>query len=337
MLNQKSSLTRRGALAACAGAGALGITGCGQGREILYAADAQIDGYPTVEAVRFMAARLEELTGGRLKMNIYPGAQLGAEKDTLEITIFGGLDLNRVNIAPLNSIARETFIPALPFLFKSIPHARAAMDGAPGQAILDALEPHGLIGLCYYDSGARSFYNARRPIHEPDDMKGLKIRVQNSDLYVSLVEALGANATPMPYGEIYTGITQGVIDGAENNWPSYFTSRHFEVARYYTLNQHVLAPEVLVMSAHRWNRLNDDDKQAVRQAARESVPFMRSLWDALVDEARETVVASGVEVVEDVDKSLFAARMAPVWDRFISTPKMQSIVDDILSMEEAGA
>lgn len=336
MAEGRGIFTRRGLIAGGAVALSGGLAGCSQ-RDVLYAADAQPADYPTVSAVRDMARRLEEKTDGRLKMNIYAGAQLGPEKDTLEITIFGGLDLNRVNIAPLNSIARETVVPALPFLFNSIPHMRAAMDGAPGQAILDALEPHGLIGLCFYDSGARSFYNTKRPIHEPDDLKGLKIRVQNSDLYVSLVEALGGDATPMTYGEVYSGMRQGVIDGAENNWPSYESSRHYEVAKHYTLDQHVMAPEVLVMSAHRWNRLSDDDKGAVVEAARESVPVMRELWDARVENARQIVVSSGVEVVEDVDKSLFSAKMEPVWQRFVDTPALQNLVDDIRSMEVAGA
>lgn len=337
MLFKNYVMTRRGLLAAGAGAGALSLAGCGREREVLYAADAQPGDYPTVAALRYFAERLEELTGGSLRANIYPGAQLGAEKDTLEITIFGGLDVNRVNIAPLNSIAPTTVIPALPFLFRSIAHMRAAMDGAPGRAILDTLEPYGLVGLCYYDSGARSFYNTRRPIVEPDDLKGLKIRVQNSDLYVSLVRALGGDATPMTFAEVYQGLVQGVIDGAENNWPSYHSTRHFEVARYYSLTQHVMAPEVLVMSGHRWARLSDDEKQAVMIAARESVPIMREIWDARVEEAREAVLANGNELVEEPDKPAFAQKMEPVWDRFILDSKMQALVDDIRSMEVAGA
>lgn len=222
-----SRLTRRNMVGSGLALSTLAVSGCSRdGERVLRSSDTHPHGYPTVEAVKHMAELLEVRSGGRLQVKIHPGAVLGGEKDTLEITVFGGLDFNRVNLAPLNAIAQETFVPSLPFMFRSIGHMRAAMDGAPGQAILKALEPHGLIGLCFYDSGARSFYTTSRFIQEPDDLKGLKIRVQNSDLYVALVEALGGDATPMAYGEVYQGLLQGVVDGAENNWPSYESSRH---------------------------------------------------------------------------------------------------------------
>jgi len=178
-------------------------------------------------------------------------ADAHAERDTIEITTFGGLDLNRVPIAPLNSIEPMTLIPSLPFLFRSTQHMRKALDGAAGDIILASLRPHQMVGLCFYDSGQRSFYNTQHPILTPADMKGMKIRVQSSDLYVSMIKALGADATPMSFGEVYQALVQGVIDGAENNWPSYHSTRHFEAARYYSLSRHVMAPELLVMSRGR--------------------------------------------------------------------------------------
>lgn len=280
-----------------------------------------------------MAAYLRERTDGRLDIKTYAGGQLGAERDTLEMTIFGGLDMNRVNLAPLNPIAPATRVPALPFVFRSVAHMRAAMDGAPGQKVLASLEPHGLKGLCFYDSGARSFYSGAGPISSPDDMKGMKIRVQNSDLYVAMVEALGANATPMSFGEVYQALVQGVIDGAENNWPSYDVTRHFEAARYYSLTQHVMAPEVLVMSMRRWRKLSDDDQALMLEAARASTPIMRTLWDERVEASRTKLLAAGVVLNEIKDKTPFQERMAPVYERFVDA-ELRVLVDEINTISE---
>lgn len=311
---------------------ALAVAGCGRGERPLHSADAHLADYPTVQGVQAMADMVAERTGGRLSVKIFAGGQLGSERDTLELTVFGALDLNRVNLAPLNSISPETVIPSLPFLFNSIDHMRTALDGAPGQQILDALAPHGLIGLCFYDSGARSFYNTRGPILEPADLQGMKIRVQNSDLYVAMVEALGANPTPMSLGEVYQGLVQGVIDGAENNWPSYESTRHFEAARYYSLTRHVMAPEILVMSRHRWERLSGADREIFREAARASVPVMRGLWDARVASSRERVLSAGVDANEVADIAAFSDRMESVWDRFVRTDVQRRLVEDIRNM-----
>jgi len=329
-LSRRSFLLAPLALAACE------RKSCGPTRP-LFAADGHPDEYPTVQALYELDRILERRTGGELRLRVYAGGQLGAEKDTLEITVFGGLDLNRVNLAPLNSIVPETIVLALPFLFRSVAHARAAFDGEPGRRILEALAPHGLRGLCYYDSGARSFYNTVRSIRTPDDLAGLKIRVQNSDIYVAMVQALGANPTPIPYGEVYQALLQGVVDGAENNWPSYESSRHFEAAPHYSLTRHVLAPEVLVASERRWNSLPAEQRQELQAAARESVPYMRELWDRRVEASRRRVLDAGVELVEDVDQAAFAARMGPVWDRFLATAEIRSLADDILALGDDDA
>ena len=279
-----------------------------------------------------MGEQLKNESGGALALKMYSGGQLGQEKDTLEITIFGGLDLNRVNLSALNSFAKETLVPALPFMFRSIVHMRKAVDGAPGKAILKSLEAHGLIGLCFYDSGARSFYTTSRPINRPDDLKGLKIRVQNSDLFVSMVRALGGDATPMAFGEVYQGLLQGVVDGAENNWPSYQSTRHFEAAQYYSLTRHVMAPEVLVMSAKRWAKYSSEHQRLIRKAAKDSVSHMRALWDARVERSRNLVLQSGVTVIEP-DIVPFQEKVRPVWDRYLTTPIMKSLADDIANVD----
>lgn len=312
------------------------LSACGRddGARPLFAADAHPDEYPTVQALYAIDRLLDERTHGEMRIRVYAGGQMGAEKDTLEITIFGGLDLNRINLAPLNSIVPETVVLALPFLFRSIAHSRAVFDGAPGEQLLTFMEPHGLRGLCYYDSGARSFYNTRRAIHSPDDLRGLKIRVQNSDIYVAMVQALGGNPTPIPYGEVYQALIQGVVDGAENNWPSFESSRHFEVARHYSLTRHVMAPEVLVASTRSWDKLTPDERSYLDAAVRDSVPIMRAMWDQRVEDSRRRVLDDGVELVSEVDHDAFARRMRPVWDRFVTTPAMQALVDDIVAMGE---
>lgn len=331
-------IARRTALQGLAGgamlaAGAL-ASGCApRGGRLLRAVDTHPAGYPTVAAVEYMGRLLAQRTDGRLGIEHYPGAVLGQEKDALEITIFGGIDFNRVSLAPLNSIVPETVVPGLPFLFRSIEHMRRAVDGPPGQEILDALTPHGLIGLCFYDSGGRSFYTTRRAIETPADLRGLKIRVQSSDLFVEMVRALGASPTPMDFGEVYQGLMQGTVDGAENNWPSYESTRHFEVAPYYSETRHVMAPEVLTMSARSWEKLSAKDRELVRECARESVPYMRRLWDARVEEARSAIVASGVTVTRP-DPAPFAELVKPVWQRFLTTSAMRRLVEDISAMED---
>jgi len=328
--NAMLRLNRRGALLA---AGAFGVTaalgGCESAPRALMAADSQPESYPTVAALRFFSAELARLTEGRLAVDVYPSEQLGSQSDTLELAQLGGIDFIRINSAPLNVLVPETLVPSLPFLFRSIPHMRAAMDGAPGRAILAGLSRHGLIGLAFYDSGARSIYTVDRAVRGPADMAGLKIRVQTSDLFVSMIEAMGGNATPMAYGEVYQGMVQGVIDGAENNFPSYESSRHFEVAPVYSLTRHVMAPEILAMSKRSWDKLSEQDRAAVLAAAQASVPVMRKIWDQQVIQSRKIVTAAGVQIVEDVDRAAFSRLMQPLWKKYADTPELRRLVEDI--------
>jgi tripartite ATP-independent transporter DctP family solute receptor len=311
---------------------ALVVAGCGRpARTELLGTDTHPADYPTVRAFQHFGTLIEQRSNGRMVLKLFPGGQLGAERDTLEVTSFGGLDFNRVNLAPLNSIEPLTTIPSLPFLFESEDHMRRALDGAPGRQVLASLEKHDLLGLCFYDSGARSFYNTKRPIVRPEDMRGMKVRVQNSDLFVAMVRALGADATPMDLGEVYQGLVQGVVDGAENNWPSYQSGRHYEVARYYSLTKHVMAPEVLLMAKSSWDDLGPADREIVMESARDSVPYMRALWDARVAEARAAVTAAGV-AINEIDPEPFRQRMRPVWEQFVRTPQDRALVDAILAM-----
>ena len=273
-----------------------------------------------------MSERLAAWSDGKLKLKIYAGGQLGEEKDALELTILGGIDVSRVSLAPLNSIAPETVVLAMPFVFRSTEHMRAVLDGDLGAGILEKLEPHGLIGLAYYDSGARSIYNTQRPVRTPADIAGLKIRVQNSDVAVAIVEAMGGNPTPMGFGQVYEALMLGAIDGSENNWPSYESAGHYEVARYYSLTRHTMVPEVLVVSKYRWDRLSRGQQRLLRRAAAESVTVMRLEWDQRVERSRNRLLDQGVEVVDHVDTTAFIASVAQVYDKFINTSELRNLV-----------
>lgn len=299
----------------------------------LRSSDTHPDGYPTVEAVKAMGKIVEEKTNGRVCIEVFHSAQLGEEKDTIEQTQFGVIDMNRVSLGPFNNIIEETQIPSLPYIFRSVDHMHHVMDGEIGQQILDAFTAHDLVGLAFYDGGSRSFYNSEKPIRTMADLKGMKFRVMQSDMFVDMVGALGANATPMPYGEVYSSIQTGVIDGAENNWPSYDSSGHFEVAKYYTLDQHLIVPEVLVMSKISWDKLSPEDQAIVRDAAKASVPVMRDLWVAQEKVSEDKVRAAGVEIITDIDKTPFIEAMVPVYEKYVTSDKLKDMVTRIQATE----
>jgi tripartite ATP-independent transporter DctP family solute receptor len=300
---------------------------------VLRSSDTHPDGYPTVEAVKYMGELISERTDGRITVEVYHSAQLGEERDTIEQTQFGVLDLNRVSLGPFNNLIEATKVPSLPFIFRDVDHMRAVMDGEIGQEILDAFEEHNLIGLAFYDAGARSIYNRSKPVDSIDDLEGMRIRVMQSDVFVDMTQALGANATPMPYGEVYSSIQTGVIDGAENNWPSYESSGHYEVAGFYTLTEHLIVPEVLVMSKQRWDSLSPEDQVIIRDAARESVAHQRELWEAREKVSEEHVIAAGAQIVRGIDKAPFQAAMAPVYERHATSDELRSLIERIQAVE----
>lgn len=294
--------------------------------------DVHPNDYPTVKAVGEISRILSEKTGGKHTIKVYPNSALGSEKDTVEQVKLGALDMVRVNTAAFNNIVPETVVPALPFIFKSKEHMRKVLDGAPGEQILKSLEAQGFIGLAFYDSGSRSFYTPSKEIKTLADVKGMKIRVQQSDMWVSMMQAMGANATPMPYAEVYTALKTGIVDAAENNWPSYESSRHYEVAKTYNLSEHSMAPELLVFSKRIWDTLPKDEQDLIRAAAKESVPFMRKLWDEREAAARKTVEAAGSKIVT-VEKASFQAAMKPVYDKFAGSPALADLVKQIQATE----
>jgi tripartite ATP-independent transporter DctP family solute receptor len=285
------------------------------------------DDYPTVLAVKHMSTVLEKLSAGKHKIKVFNKGALGSEKETIDQVKIGALDLVRVNVAPMNGICPMTMVPTMPFLFRSVEHKRPSLDGPVGAEILKSCESAGYVGLAFYDSGARSIY-AKKAIKTVADAKGLKIRVQQSDLWVALVSAMGANATPMPYGEVYTGLKTGLIDAAENNIPSFDTAKHVEAVKVYSKTEHSMAPEILVMSKVIWDKLPANEQAMIRQAAKESVAVERKAWDEQEGKSLANIKAAGAEIVE-VDKKSFQSVMAPVYEKFMTTPEMKRAVKAI--------
>lgn len=311
-------------LAALLGAAALS---CAQAAEFRSADIHNSDDYPTVAAVKHMSQYLEQKSGGKYKIKVFNKGALGTEKETIDQVKIGALEMTRVNISPMNAVCAKTQVPTMPFLFSSIEHMRKSLDGPVGEEILKSCEDQGFVGLAFYDSGARSLY-AKKPIKTVADVKGMKVRVQQSDLWVALVGAMGGNATPMPFGEVYTGLKTGLLDAAENNIPSYDSVKHYESAKYYSKTEHSMAPEMLLMSKVVWDKLPKADQDLFRAAAKESVAFQRKKWDEQETKSLAAVKAGGAEII-DVDKKSFQAVMGPVYDKFMTTPDLKRLVKSI--------
>ena len=236
------------------------------------------NGYPNTVALEEFAKAVAEQTEGRVKPRVYNNAVLGDQSDAIEQTRNGALDFANFNMGPMGPIVPETNVFSLPFLFNDVEHMHAVMDGEIGERFADALEEKGLVVLSWFDSGARSIYNTKQPINTPEDVRGLKIRVMNNDLYVHMIEALGGNATPMSYGEVYQSLTTGVLDGAENNYPSFESSNHYEASGYYSLTEHLIIPECLCVAKASWEKLSEEDQEIIRDVAQQASVRQRELW-----------------------------------------------------------
>jgi tripartite ATP-independent transporter DctP family solute receptor len=298
------------------------------GREFRVA-DTQSADYPTVQALQFMAQIVEERSGGRHRLHVFHSRQLGEEKETIEQTRIGAIDLNRTNVAPISFLVPIANVLSLPFLFRSFDHLHNVLDQSIGQEILSQFQPHGFIGLTFYDSGARSIYNSVRPVRTLADMKGLRIRVQQSSLMSDMIKALGADPVELPYGQVSTGLSTRLIDGAENNWPSYVTTNHYKLAPYYTLTEHTMSPEVLVMSLPAWESLSNQDRDIFVEAAAKSNIFMRSLWTGLEERSRQQARAAGNIIITDFDRKPFEKAMSVIYDEAATDAEMQQLINRI--------
>ena len=297
------------------------------------AADTQSEDYPTVQALRYMGRLIEERSGGRLQIRVFHSRQLGEEKETIEQTRVGAIDLNRTNVALVGTFVPATNVLAMPFLFRSIEHLQKVLDGPIGNEILNSFEPYGFVGLAFYDSGARSIYNSVRPVRSLADLKGLRIRVQQSEQMSEMMRALGANPVELPYGQVLTGLATRLIDGAENNWPSFVTTDHYKHAGHYTLTEHTMSPEVLVISLKAWETLSPDDRNIFREEARRSSQYMRERWRDLEEQSRRKAEAAGVVIVTDIDKKPFEAAMSGIYDKAQRDPESAKLIERIRKVE----
>jgi tripartite ATP-independent transporter DctP family solute receptor len=277
-----------------------------------------VEGYPNTIAMEKFATLVEEGTEGRVSLTMYNAGTLGSQPDAIEQVRIGGLAVGNFNLGPIGPMAAEANVVSLPFIFKDMGHMHRALDGAAGDQISAGMQKIGLISLAWYDSGARSFYNSKKPIVVPADVTGLKVRVMNNDLYSGMISALGGNPSPMAFSEVYQSLKTGVVDGAENNWPSYESTGHFEVAGYYSLSQHLIIPECVCVNADAFNDLSAADQDAVRNAARVSAELQRDLWEKRAVTSREKVMAAGVQFNEIPNKQAFMDAMIPVHENYLS-------------------
>src|SRR6266849_566132 len=296
-------------------------------------ADTQSEDYPTVQALRYMGRLIEERSGGRHQVRVFHSRQLGEEKETIEQTRVGAIDLNRINVALVGSFVPAVNVLEMPFLFRSIEHLQKVLDGAIGNEILGSFEAYGFVGLAFYDSGARSIYNSVRPIRSIADIKGLRLRVQQSELMSDMIKALGAEPIELPYGQVLTGLATKLIDGAENNWPSFVTTGHYRYAGYYTITEHTRSPEVLVMSQKAWESLSSEDRKIFREAAVRSSQFMREKWKDLEERSRRQAEAAGVTIVTDFDRKPFEAAMAGIYAKAQRDPAVVELIERIRKVE----
>lgn len=305
----------------------------GAGAREFRAADTQSEDYPTVQALSYMGRVIAERSGGRHQIKVFHSHQLGEEKETIEQTRAGAIDLNRSNVALIGTFVPAMNVLAMPFLFRSIEHQQKVLDGPIGNEILASFERYGFVGLAFYDSGARSIYNSVRPVRSIADMKGLRLRVQQSELMSDMIRNLGAEPVELPYGQVLTGLATKLVDGAENNWPSFVTTDHYKHAGYYTLTEHTMSPEVLIMSQKAWESLSADDRNIFREAARRSSQFMREKWRDLEEQSRRQAEAAGVTIVTDFDRKPFEAAMTGIYTRARREPAAAQLIERIRKVE----
>jgi tripartite ATP-independent transporter DctP family solute receptor len=322
-------ISRRSALRLGFGAPLLGLIGgravyaAGEkaaGEKImLKASDVHPEGYPTVQAVEDMGKKLAAATDGRLTIQMYASMQLGGEKEAIEQAQVGAIQLARVSVGTLGPVVPELNVFNLPFLFRDTAHMEKVIDGPIGQQLLDKVTDNPnthLVGLAWMDAGARNFYDTKKPIKSIDDLKNLKIRVMGNPMFVEMMTDLGGNGVAMGYDQVFSALQTGVVDGAENNPPSFYFDNHYQVAKYYTLTEHLIVPEILVFSRPSWDKLSADDQALIRKLAREAQLDERVLWKKKEAEAIDKMKAAGIEIVTIADKTPFQQAVKPVWDKY---------------------
>lgn len=287
-----------------------------------------VEGYPNTVAMDKFAEIINEKSGGDISLQMFHGGVLGNQSDAIEQVRIGGLEVANFNLGPIGPIVPEANVVSLPFIFKDVDHMFRVLNGEAGDKINEGMKAKGLVSLAWFNAGARSFYNGKRAVAAPADVEGMKVRVMNNDLYSGMISALGGNPSPIAFSEVYQSLKTGVVDGAENNWPSYESTGHFEVAGFYSLSQHLIIPECLCMNAAAFDALSADDQAMVKAAAAEAAELQNDLWNKREQASQEKVEAAGVKVNSIEDKSAFQAAMEPVYANYLeANPDLRPLVE----------
>jgi tripartite ATP-independent transporter DctP family solute receptor len=305
-----------------------------QQKLVLKASDVHPEGYPTVAAVENLGKKLDSATGGRLSVQMYAAMQLGGEKEAIEQAQIGAIQLARVSVGTLGPVINDLNVLNLPFFFRNTAHMEKVIDGDIGAELLDKVtnDPKaGLVALCWMDAGARNLYDTKKPIRSIADLKGLKIRVIGNPMFVDMMNALGGNGVAMGYDQVFSALQTGVVDGAENNLPSYVFDNHYQAAKYYSLTQHLIVPEILVFSRKTWDTLSKDDQDLLRKLAREAQLDERDLWNKYEMAALEKAKAAGNQIIDISDKTPFQDAVKPVWDKY--GPKFADMIKRIEAVQ----
>src|SRR5713226_8869352 len=307
----------------------LGSAAFAQQKLILKASDVHPAGYPTVVAVENLGKKLEKATNGRLSVQMFAAMQLGGEKEAIEQAQVGAIQIARVSVGALGPVVDDLNVFNLPFLFRDTAHMQKVIDGKVGQDLLAKVtaSPAGLIGLCFMDAGARSMYDTEKPIKSIADLKGLKVRVMGNPMFVDMMNNLGGNGVAMGYDQVFSALQTGVVDGAENNPPSFVFDNHYQVAKYYALTEHLIVPEILVFSRKTWDTLSGEDRELLKKFGREAQAEERVLWNQYEKQALEKAKAAGIQIIEIADKKPFQDAVKPVWDKY--GPKYAELIKRI--------
>lgn len=285
--------------------------------------------HPVHAAMIYMAERVEEKSDGAVKIQVYPNQQLGSERELVELLQIGSLAMTKVSTAAMEGFAPEIRVLSQPYLFRDDEHQQRVLQGPIGKDLLAAGEKYWFKGLCFYDAGKRSFYTKAKPVENPEDIKGLKIRVMESPTAVRLIQSFGGSPTPVSFGELYTALQQGIVDGAENNPPSLLTSRHYEVCKFYSLNEHTAVPDMMIVSTKVWERLSDEEKRWLQEAADESATFQYKLWAESVQESMRLLQEAGVQFSYP-DKEPFRKAVEGMYEALkVNDPAMYDLVEKI--------
>lgn len=303
-----------------------------QHHKVLKLAHGLPNDHPVSKSIVFLAQRCDELSNGELTIKIYPSGQLGSEQQNVELLQLGSLAMTKVSAAVLEGFSKDYKALGLPYIFRSKEHYFQVCDSDIGKDILLSTEKKWLRGMAFYDAGSRSFYSTKKTIRTPDDLAGMKIRVMKSKTAMKMVEALGGSPTPMSWGELYTALQSGVVDGAENNPPTFFASHHYEVCKHYTLDEHASIPDVLIMSKYIWDHLTPKEQEVLQQAVNESVVKERALWAAAENDAFVALKKAGVEIIRP-DKTLYSAKVQAMYEDYKSDPKVYDYITRIKNMK----